>query len=253
VTLVVSITRKDEYALMSYDSAVFLGDNVDEPGEWETTEGESPKALCLTPYVLLGTIGDHGISLDFRERLRQRVATFARFEECAEAARDVIEALREDDQWLAGTDYASTDGRQWKRHSLSDKHAFTFVLSGFRDDGQTAMLVGTPDGIQDVPEKNGQRIVISCPYGIHEREVLAFHATEDPSLAGAFGHAFAVHHYLGDGHGDRISRDFNCTMLNRSPVRGGAPVLVPVAVDRTDVEGAKQIYETLTTRPPLAA
>ena len=249
MTLVVAMSRADDYVLMTCDSAVFMGEISAEVGEWEIASPEDPpKVTQLSPYVLAATIGDEAISRDFLQRLGERVGQSDYFEECADAARTVIAELKRDDAHLAGSLY-TTDGRVWKRFSLMDRHAFTFVLSGFGQDGETAMLVGTGETLHPIDETNGQRIAISCPYGIDESEVLAFYNPEDSSLAGAFGHAFAVHHYLGAEHADRVSRDIRFRILARNgALPDPFPITYPFELDRTDVEAARAKFNSLVAR-----
>jgi hypothetical protein len=253
MTLVVAIARGNDYALMTCDSGCYVGTDTTDESRWERVDVDEPhKVVQVTPYVLAATVGDHAIGWHFKRALVERVSQADDLDRCCNAARAVVESLGVVDTRMSGSLYVSGT-KAFRRVSLDDEHAFSFVITGFRRDGTTGMLYGAGSSVVDVPETDGVRIAITRPYGVELEDVDPHFYVEDPSLAGAFGQAFATHHVLGEKYDSRISRDVNCTMLNRSPVRGGAPVLLPVAVDRTDVEAARQIYETLTTRPPLAA
>jgi hypothetical protein len=251
MTLVVAISRGDDYALMTSDSSSF---SVGQYGEAEDSWAAVPdvvephKVLQLTPLVLVATIGDDAIGWDFKDRLLEQVNSADGFDECSEQARAVVEELGRADDDLAGSVY-ERGGRLWRRGSLTDEHAFSFFLTGFRRQGGTSMVYGKAATVEAVEEVDGQRSAISRPIGIDEADITPHFNAEDPSLAGAFGQAFAVHHYLGEKHEDRVTRDVNCALLVRGPlVPDEPPVLLSLVLDRTDVDTAKAIYETLASR-----
>jgi hypothetical protein len=265
VTLVVAISRADEYALMTCDSSSWSADSygeeafrVEDDGQITklselATEGtawrsvsevvEPDKVVQLTPYAMVATIGDHWIGWEFKNALLARVRESDGFDECSELARAVVEELERDDASLAGSIH-DLAGRHWRRGSLHDEHAFSFLLTGFRSAGGTGMLYGAGATLTDVPEVDGSRSAISRPMGI-DREDVALGAAEDHSLASAFGQAFELHNYLGSKYGeDRVTRDVNCTLL----IHGDPPVPLSLTLDRTNVDAARAIYNTLRKR-----
>jgi hypothetical protein len=259
MTLVVAIARENyDYALMTCDSSSFgsYGEEtfrVEEDGQitkmsgptvesidwWSVSDAVEPdKVVQLTPSVMVATIGDHAIGWEFKSTLLERVRESDGFDECFELARAVVEELERDDASLAGSIYTHAGGR-WRRSSLNDEHAFSFILTGFRSAGGTGMLYGAGTTLQVVPEIDGARIAISRPLGIDRDDLTSHFAVEDPSLAGAFGQAFAVHHFLGSKYEDRVTRDVNCTLL----AHGEPPV--SLVLDRNDVDAARTVYLTL--------
>jgi hypothetical protein len=249
MTLVVAISRADDYAPMTCDSSSFAGDSYEAGETWRSVSDvvEPDKVVQLTPCVMVATIGDHAIGWEFKKTLLEHVDASDGFDECSELARAVVAELERDDAGRADAIY-DLAGRSWRRGSLADKHAFSFLLTGFDSDGRTGMLYGAGTTLSDVPETDGARIAISRPFGIDRDDLTPHFVVEDPSLAGAFGQAFAVHHFLGSKYEDRVTRDVNCTLL----VHGDPPVSTAFVLDRNDVFAAKMVYETLRRRSTSA-
>lgn len=243
MTLVVAISRRDEYALVTADSIVFTG-STDEPREkWHATGlAVTDKVERLTDRVLLAVTGDDGVCDDFRARIRERARPGDDLDACRELAGAVIGELLEADD---PESLYRKDDAWWARGSVRDERGFSVILNGFRDSGGSAIATSNGATFNDTASDPvlGQT-AMSVPYGVPQAEIDQFHGlpaadvAELVALHGAFQRAFSVHHYIGAHYGDRVSRDVRCSILV-----GGS--FVTFELDRDDIETFQAIYRML--------